>query len=446
MGAAVARLSNLHDGEEAIPDVVRWGDLAVPALETLLRGPSQSVPHSRCWAANALSAIGSAAANDALLRALQDVSGRTLPAQLEEAETVVLGRIAEHLSAVPGEPVSVALLDTLRIHRSSPSCVRAVGSRREMRSVLLLADCLFEDSSRNAAVAALAGFGADAVPYLCRAALPPAAGEQMEPPTHIEGRRAAVSALGHWLSDAPGDRDSRTTGVREALVAALYDPQRSVRVGAAIALSRVPGDSASVITHILVSALAETPWQQLESVMDAIESLGLRAEAPLCAVIGARPGAGSDGERRIRAVTLAGRIGAVGAVPVLASLSSASDERLRLEAIRALARMPSEETGVLLPYLRDSSDSVRRTAFSGLHRRQALSLARIVESLSDRDARIRRLARVLLHRRGREALPILIHAVRSAGDGARGLVSRLRLCREALALIIAIKIRSQRCL
>jgi hypothetical protein len=65
----VSRLLNLHEGPGALANVVALGGAAIPALEHLLRGPSQAVYHPRCWAADALAAIGGSQAIQALVRA-----------------------------------------------------------------------------------------------------------------------------------------------------------------------------------------------------------------------------------------------------------------------------------------------------------------------------------------------------------------------------------------
>lgn len=430
--AAVARLRNVHDGEAAIPEVVAWGDIAIPRLESLLRGPSDVVPHARCWAADALAGIGSAPAVLALIRALRDSSARILTPALSEAEAVVSGRIAEHLSVVPGESVSEALIETLREHPASPSCVVAVGRRREPRALALLAGCLFEDSSRQAAREVLRSFDDEAVPHLLAAVLP---GHGSEPAIHIEGRRAATELLGEWLLRHAGAPSREASQVLEALQARLCDPWGTIRLAAAIALSHLAPCDDDLVARLLVSALGDADWSQVETLKAAIGRVSPHASGPLLAVI-------ADGSapalHRARAIQVVTRMNAPGAVALLASLDTANDGGLRLEAIRGLGRMSSVDPLLLIPFLTDPVARVRRTAFAVLWHHHALAIEHLMPLLADADRHIRRRALSLLLRHPREALPLLRRTMEHAGSPARGLRARWRLCREASILTIRI--------
>jgi HEAT repeat protein len=434
--AAVERLLNLHDGEGAIPDVVAWGDIAIPRLESLLRGPSEAVPHTRCWAADALAGIGSPSAIAALLRALRDTSARTLPPQLQEAESVVIGRIAHHLSIVPGATVSDALLETLRAHPSSQSCVRAVAGRLDGRALPLLVGCLFEDSVRTAAAQALTGFGSLALPYLAQAVALPSIHGASEAPTHIEGRRAAAEALGEWLMNGTVARKEHALEVQTSLATALHDPQRCIRLAAAIALSRTNCEEVNLVAEVLVLALEEATWPQLEVVMRAIEDVGTAA---LCMLVAAIASGVSPKCQRIRAVTLLGRMRAVPTIPLLATLAAEADGELRLASIRALARMLSVGTALIARFLNDPIPLVRRTAFVTLHRRRALTTDCALRFLADPDRHIQRAAHSILRRQGRQTQPFLTNVIRSLGAPAHGLGSRWRLWRRACALAITVR-------
>jgi HEAT repeat protein len=83
-------LLNLHEGPRAVSRIVSLGERAIPALERVLRGPSQALYHSRCWAADALAAIGGPAACQALIRALNDSAHRTPSPVAQEAEDTVV--------------------------------------------------------------------------------------------------------------------------------------------------------------------------------------------------------------------------------------------------------------------------------------------------------------------------------------------------------------------
>lgn len=441
VGEEVALLQNLHEGERSIPRIIAWGDLAVPALESLLRGPSQMVPHSRCWAADALAGIGSAAAINALICGLRDASTRRLPPAPQEAEAVVIGRIAEHLSVVPGATVSDALLEALQRHPTSPSCVHAVGLRLEERALPLLAACLFDDASRAAAINALKRYGSRAIPYVIAAATAPPVGVGLESFIHVDGRQAAAQFLGCCLNGSEPATAEQLELLRAALLNALQDPQHTVRLVAALALSRVDIDQPDSVVEILISALATVAWPQLESVMTGIQSLGTRATAAVSRVIA---DSDSRGPQRLRAVVLAGKMNACRCAPLLAALSTEADGRLRLEAARALARMrPRIENSLLVRFLADPSARVRRTVFVALSRAHALEMESVLLSLADSDRHIQHVARSILRNQSNQARPLLVQALRSGGLPARGLRARWRLWRQACALLIKIYACSQ---
>lgn len=441
VGDAVALLQNLHEGERSIPRIVAWGDLAVPGLESLLRGPSQAVPHSRCWAADALAGIGSDMAIDALIRALRDASTRHLPPAPQEAEAVVIGRIVEHLSTVCSAAVSDALFEALRRHPTSPSCVHAIGVRVDERALPLLVAGLFDDASRSAAVRALKRYGSRAIPHVVDAATAPTINIAMESFIHVEGRRTAVEFLGYCLAGDKPIAADHVELLRAPLVRALRDPQHSVRLTAALALSGIDTGHADSVVEILISALGEVTWPQLETVMAAIQHLGTRSVAPLSRVI-ADPV--SRGPKRLRAVVLAGRMNALRTAPLLAVLSTEKDERVRLEAARALARMrPRVKSGLLDRFLADPNARIRRTAFVALCRANALGMGSVFLFLADPDRHIRHVARFLLRNHPDLATPLLFRALRSGGSSLRGLRSRWRLWRRACVLLIAILARSR---
>ncbi len=154
----VDRFRNLHDGPLVFHEVVRFADAAVPALEILVRGPSDAVHQPRCLAADALAAIGSSAAVHALIRALLDAVGRDPSPTLLEAESLLVNHIAEHLTRFSRPEVTEALLAALR-HRRYPYCAAALGLTGDPRAIPLLVECLYEDAARPAATGALRRFG-----------------------------------------------------------------------------------------------------------------------------------------------------------------------------------------------------------------------------------------------------------------------------------------------
>jgi HEAT repeat protein len=249
----VARLQNLHSGARALPAILSLGDAVVPALESFLRGSSQPLYHPRARAADALGVIGSELALAALIRALRDSIAREPEPLCREAEGVIVSRIAECLSRYRSAAVIEALLDALRA-RPYPACARVLGEMGDSRAIPLLIECLHEDAARSAAMAMLPRFGRAAVARLRATLAIPHIVHGMEPPTWIDGRAAAATLLGEL-------GDSR------ALIRALDDRQRSVRLAAAMGLAGHAGAVSARALQVLLHGLDEQDWSRARSIM-----------------------------------------------------------------------------------------------------------------------------------------------------------------------------------
>jgi len=426
----IERLRNLHEGPLVFHEVVRLGDDAVPALEALVRGPSDAVHQPRSLAVDALAAIGSAAAVSALTRALLDSVGRDPPPQVLEAESILVNHIAEHLSRFPRPEVTEALLAALG-RRRYPYCAATLGLTGDPRAVPLLVECLHEDAARPAAVAALRRFGQAALQPLVRVLLASPSAETPEAPSHLDGRVAAAKLLGDFAN--AGSRDAPFAVA--ALMEALRDGQCAVRVEAALGLvrsgARADGDTA----RILAAALDEENWARAEEIITVLIRLGAAAERLLIPLIGSRPRDEADRRRRVRAVETVGRLGSVAAVSLLRSFHASADTTLRFAAVKALASIGRSDAGSLAPYLTDPHPTIRFRALEALVRRRALDPQLAIRLLGDQDPHVRSLAASAVRDDIAAALPSLKWAVSHCGAPVEGLAPRLRLWWYACALI-----------
>ncbi|MGH8317959.1 MAG: HEAT repeat domain-containing protein [Steroidobacteraceae bacterium] len=427
----VDRFRNLHEGPLVFHEVVRLGDAAVPALENLIRGPSDAVHQPRCLAADALAAIGSSAAVHALAQALLDSVARDPSPTLLEAESILVNHIAEHLSRFPRPEVTEALLSALR-RRRYPYCAAALGLTGDPRAIPLLVQCLYEDPARPAAAAALRRFGQETLEPLAHALLEAPSGGTLEPPSRIDGRVAAARLLGDFARV-----DSRGTPFAIApLVKALSDSQRAVRVEAALGLVGCGARADEDIVRILVAALEEESWARAEEIITVLVRLGSTAEHLLIPIIGLRPRDEADRRRRVRAVEAVGRLGSVAAVSVLRRLCTSSDTTLRFATVRALASIGSSDASSLALFLDDPHPSIRFRALQALVRRWALEPEVAIRLLGDEDPHVRSLAASAVRDNIAAALPSLKRAASHCGAPVEGLAPRLRLWWHACALIV----------
>jgi len=426
----VKKLENLHEGPLVFHKVVHLGAAAVPALEKLVRGPSQALYHTRSLAVEALAAIATPEAVRALTRSLRDSIAREPDPASLEAESVLVNHIAEHLSRFSDFEVIDALLAALR-RRRYPYCAAALGLLGDARAIPLLVECLFEDCARAAAAGALRRFGRSALAPLVSTLREPRTVAGVEPPTHVEARTAAARLVGECIRI-----DSLVDAMAlPALNKALNDPQRSVRVEAALALVRGNAPAAADAAGILVMALDDPDWARAQTLAEALVRLGPAVERLVVAVLGVRPRTDADHRRRLRAVDVAGQLGSERTLACLRALSTSSDVQLRLAVVNALSRSPTLDVEWLEHFLTDRDPIVRGRALQALDRRRVLSAGSATQLLGDGDRDVRRLASASVCENLDAALPALHRAAYGFGAPLHGLRPRWRLWWHAWALI-----------
>lgn len=437
--ALVDRFRNLHEGPLVFHEVVRLGDDAVPALGDLVMGPSDAVHQPRCLAADALAAIGSSTAVSTLTRAFLDSVARDPAPQLLEAESVLVNHIAEHLSRFPRPEVTEALLSALR-RRRYPYCAAALGLTGDPRAIPLLVQCLNEDAARPAAAAALRRFARPALEPVAHVLLQPQNVRTPEPPSRLDGRIAAARLLGDFARAASRDAPLAVA----ALVKALSDRQRAVRVEAALGLVRCGARADEDAARILVAALEEEDWARAEEIITALVRIGPAAERLLIPLIGLRPRYEADRRRRVHAVEALGRLGSASAASKLRSFHASGDTTLRFATVKALASIGTSDASSLALFLSDPHTSIRFRALQALRRRRALDPALAIRLLGDEDSQIRGAAASAVRDDIAAALPSLKWAASHCGAPAQGFAPRLRLWWQACALIAEAR-RGSRC-
>jgi HEAT repeat protein len=434
VSVSVERLRNLHDGQEAIPAIVSQGPAAIPSLEALLREPSQALPHTRCWAADALAAIGGPLAIQALTRALQDLSKRRLAPVPHEAEGVIIHCVAEHLSSSTDPAIATTLLQALR-DRPNSGCIRALGRLGEPRAIPEFVRCLADDAVRGAAIDALRRLGSRSAFPLAQMLSQSVASESLSP-SQLDGCVAAAELLGDWVGRHTIACDAAEVLSRNVLVECPADGRRRVRVAAAIALSHGTSDQIARVFRVLIDALDEPDWRLAERTSQAISRFGLICQNGLMSVA-TDPRAGQAGRvRRLRAVSLLGSLDVSSTVPVLLDLLHDQDREIRVAAVRALGRNSHCDCTLIVPCLCDPHVRVRRKAFEVLRRREALSVDAELRLLGDSDPALRCWAADALQARGDTAQIALRRAVCTLGRPLRGWRPRVRLWRRACRLLL----------
>ena len=254
-----ARLADLHGGTSALAGVVALGEAAIPAIESVLRGPPSSIYQHRVLAADALAIIGGPLAWAALARAFAESIERQIDPVLREAERAVIDRMAEHLARSGDASANDLLLEGLS-RTASPGCARGLGHLRDPRAVPLLLNCLYDDVARGAAFDALQRFGDEIVPGLVDVLLVPRRVHGVEGASRVAGRVAAA----RLLAGRPGSEADA------ALWAALRDGEPDVRLASAIAMAHRRRDHPEV-RRALLGGLESPDLAVSEEVVGALK-------------------------------------------------------------------------------------------------------------------------------------------------------------------------------
>jgi len=388
----IERLRDLHEGERHLAAVVAMGDAAIPSLERLLRGPSESVPQPRCLAADALALIGTRSAVDALVRALSDSTSRRLEPVLEHVEYVVINGIAENLGNA-GDVRAVPALVEASGKRAYPEVARALGRLKDPRAIPVLVERLHADVTREAAMDALRGFDASLVrPHLVAAVTSSADRGEAERRDRAWGRAAACTLLGE------------IGGAGEVLRGALADRGGDVRLAAALALARST-DTGEEAVHVLVDALGTEDWQRAEDIEQALVRLDGSGLPVLVRTLRETPRVPRAARLRSRIVEVLARIPALEATSALAAMARDPDATCRCTTVVALAQQPYPEAlDAMSGFARDSSALVRERLAVALASRGPDATDLLARLSTDRDRRVRRAAIASLVRLGEPAL------------------------------------------
>jgi HEAT repeat protein len=433
----VEQLRNLHSGQAAIAGIVALGDAAVPALEAMLRGPSQSLPHTRCWASDALAAIGSGLATQALIRALRDCASRNPAVPSREAEDVVVSTVAEHVGATRTPDALPTLIAALE-RRPYPGCVRALAPFADPRAAGVLLQSLLDDTTRGAAMDALRRLGPITIPRLARLLAHVHLVNGAEPPSRMDGRAAAAVLLGTLLPQYSGViTETERTEARRTLSAAVRDPQRAVRIAAALSLSRYSEGRALPAVRMLLGALGDPDWRSAATIMHALTKLGPQIEGAVLEAITSKGRTQNVLRKQRRAIWIAGKLGTPSAVAALESLADHNDLQVRIATVRALSDQPNGDPAHLYRFLNDPAPPVRRLVLGKLCQRRALSVDSAARALGDPDEDVRRLAAASLSEHRQAAFAILARAVLSFGTPLHGWSARSRLTWNALRWIVS---------
>jgi len=425
----------------------RIGDpRALPALAEAARDPEVAAA-----AAEALGEIGDPAGLEALRAPAE--------AAAPDARFAALEAAARLLAALPGDPPGwlreAARAEAAELARRfgagvDPGAARLLGATGTPDAVRVLADALADPERRFAAEAGLRLAPAAAV---LAELLPRLEGGGAEPCALLAALpllpdRAAVEAVLPFLGSADEEvraeaadalaRSAEEAGARPLVRAALE--ARALRLGAVLALGRLPGGDCDLLAGLLddpdaevraaaAEGLARCSAPQVEpriaAALEREEDAAVR-EA-LLAALGAVGGPGavsrlapqvhaSDAAVRFAAVRALGATRAPEALlPLLESLAE-GDPALQAAALRALGELGDARGADAVEERMDSADRELRRAAAEAFRLVAPPAAaeRLAAALHDADWRIRLSAVRAL---GRLDAPLAADALRAARDG-----------------------------
>jgi hypothetical protein len=190
MQQAFDKLKSPHDGDGAIPEVVSYGDQAIPFLRTLLfdREPS-GLYQARVRAVDALTQLNAYGVLVDFLNTPREVSD---PVE-RLGEDAAINAAARAL-AYRGDPRVFELLLRLARRPCLTGVIFALGTYRDAKSIPLLVEALAEDASRLTAETALKRIGAAARSALAETVGTGQSSEQ-DSESRLRQRRSALQLL-----------------------------------------------------------------------------------------------------------------------------------------------------------------------------------------------------------------------------------------------------------
>jgi hypothetical protein len=184
-------LNTLHDGEQAMLELISYGAEAIPHLQKfLLEGKSGIVYQPRQWAVQALGALG---AKEALIEYLlwpRDISDPAI-AYAEEAVEITAAR---ELKKWHTDDVFYALLNIVA-YRLQPGAIETLGEFGRAETLPYFIRALEDDICRPAAEQALEKFGEASRTALITTALRPTPSRDEESPSSLRRRESALKIL-----------------------------------------------------------------------------------------------------------------------------------------------------------------------------------------------------------------------------------------------------------
>lgn len=260
-GVLVAQLESLVDGPVAMVRLMARGEEAVEPLRCyLLAGRITSVFQPRCWAVEALGALG---ARDALLEYLGQGRPVADPV-LRLSEDAVESAAARALAAWRSDEVFGVVLERARA-RLLPGLLEALGRFRRAEAVPILIRALEDGLCRRPAEDGLRALGRAAVPALIRAVLGPWPEAEDESPSSLQRRRGAATLL------AEGQVDPSDWPILRRL---LLEADHGLAVVAArLAVKTGPRQDRRLAASRLLSLSGAAPWPLSVDVEDCLVDL-----------------------------------------------------------------------------------------------------------------------------------------------------------------------------
>jgi HEAT repeat protein len=208
-------------------------------------------------------------------------------------------------------------------------------------------------------------------------------------------------------------------------------PDAGFRSNVCIALGRVGPEAKGVILDLLERLDLDTDGNVRLNAMDALGNIGPESAKAVRSIANFLNDGNGDTVRR--AAEALAKIGGPGIPPLLKALES-TNPNVRVNALRALARVPrvdSELIPPVVPGLKDPNEEVRRLSNDILQKSDPrLSVPAFLVLLGDPNEGLRKTAREVLDKLGKNCIAVFIDLVRNGKEE----VVRQRAAEELAAL------------